>query len=98
MPDLPSTDLTPTIDPDPPHSGQVDPGEWWACSQPERPADSDWTIFDLRCASCRISAHAALRSLPLHAGVDIRTEGDPDGHKAWIVTHGAFAIVEDNNA
>lgn len=61
------------------HGGQVDAGEWWACTAPERPADASWTVFDLRCPRCLIAAHAATLHLPLWAGIDVRSGGDPDG-------------------
>ena len=35
------------------------PGTWWACSEPERPADED-TLFDLRCRYCALASWAAV--------------------------------------
>lgn len=67
------------------HHGQVDPGEWWACDFPERPAASDWTVFDVRCPSCLIAGDAAVRYLAPLLGMDVRTEDDPDGDEAWLV-------------
>lgn len=41
---------------------QLQAGYWYACEYPERPADEEWTIFDMRCSSCVIARQAAMRS------------------------------------
>lgn len=71
------------------HSGAADPGEWWACQQPERPAESDWTMFDLRCRPCVLAAHVAVRHLAPDRGIDIRTAEDPDGDNVVLVAEAA---------
>lgn len=43
------------------HTGLPDDDDgWWACSQPERPADSR-TRWDLRCRACAIHSWASIK-------------------------------------
>lgn len=43
------------------HDLHLDPDEWWACAQPERPADSGvW--WDEECPRCLIAYEAARRA------------------------------------
>lgn len=67
------------------HQGSVESGEWWACDYPERPADPDWTIFDVRCPPCLLAGDAAVKHLALWWGMDVRSEDDPDGDEPWSV-------------
>ena len=42
------------------HGFDLEPGEWWACLQPERPAlNNTRASFDERCTKCYMAAHAA---------------------------------------
>lgn len=53
--------LIPTpLDEVPLHGFPVGPLVWWACSQPERPADK-FVSYDGRCPACLIAAEADLR-------------------------------------
>lgn len=49
---------------------------YWACDQPERPAD-DFTRYDFRCPRCVIGARAAIANHPAYAD---RTMGSMIGH------------------
>lgn len=45
------------------HASILDPGEWWACSEPERPGRSDsGVVYDERCQRCVLKASADLRA------------------------------------
>lgn len=52
------------LDVRPLHTGEQ-PMQWWACSDPDRPAGR-WTCFDYRCAECA--------RLALATTLDARTE------------------------
>lgn len=44
---------------EPLHSLRLAPGQWWACSEPERPDDGQ-CVYDDRCQACRLKAAAEL--------------------------------------
>lgn len=42
------------------HAMPLTPHRWWACHQPERPAEAGLTIFDDDCRRCALALHAAV--------------------------------------
>lgn len=56
-----SFDWTP-LEVRPLHEGNQ-PDQWWACSEPERPADKH-VCWDYRCRACALHAHATVLNDP----------------------------------
>lgn len=48
-------------------------GEWWACTQPERPVDPDYTAFHVDCAACLVALQVAAIHHP-DTGLDVRDD------------------------
>lgn len=57
------------------HSLQLDPGVWWACSEPERPHDP-WCAYAEDCQWCRTKAVLAVQ---MGFGTRLGENADRDG-------------------
>lgn len=79
------------------HSGELMEGEWWACSQPERPADYNWTVFQEGCSACRLALIASVFNNPslFFRPCDFRMVEDPDGYVMFFFYEVLQLFIEE---
>lgn len=57
----------------------LEPGDWWACSEPERPADTR-TIYEERCPACRLKAQVEV----IVNGDRLLYDCEDEAQRSWL--------------